>query len=139
MTEQSQQPRPLIDRSPEEIEAFLSEQRDAYEALALEGELEITQDGSIPQLAERVGYRVVQPGTPSDIGVLATPQLADASLGPKKSCSVTVQYAPTAEGATSSATLRAASKKPLAVAPTPPSAGRAASRCARTARRRAWP
>lgn len=40
----------------------------------------------------------------------------DASLGPKKSCSVTVQYAPTAEGATSSATLRAASKKPIAVA-----------------------
>jgi hypothetical protein len=39
-----------------------------------------------------------------------------ASLGPKKSCSVTVQYAPTAEGAKSSATLSAASKKPLAVA-----------------------
>ena len=53
---------------------------DAYQALALEGELEITQDGSIPQLAERVGYRVVQPGSPSDIGVLATPQLADDAL-----------------------------------------------------------
>jgi signal transduction histidine kinase len=53
---------------------------DAYEALALEGELEVTQDGSIPQLAERVGYRVVQPGSPSDIGVLATPQLADDAL-----------------------------------------------------------
>jgi two-component system nitrogen regulation sensor histidine kinase NtrY len=54
----------------------------AYRALALEGELEVTQDGSIPQLAERVGYRVVQPGPPSEIGVLATPQLADdASLG----------------------------------------------------------
>jgi two-component system nitrogen regulation sensor histidine kinase NtrY len=53
---------------------------DAYEALALEGELEITQDGSIPQLAERVGYRVVQPGQPSDIGVLATPQLADDAM-----------------------------------------------------------
>ncbi len=53
---------------------------DAYQALALEGELEITQDGSIPQLAERVGYRVVQPGSPSDIGVLATPQLADDPL-----------------------------------------------------------
>jgi len=40
----------------------------------------------------------------------------DASLGPKKSCSVTVQYAPTAEVTTSTATLRAATKKPLAVA-----------------------
>ncbi|MBA3345352.1 MAG: hypothetical protein H0T44_08640, partial [Gemmatimonadales bacterium] len=52
----------------------------AFEALALEGELEVTLDGSIPRLAERVGYRVVQPGSPSTIGVLATPQLADGSL-----------------------------------------------------------
>jgi two-component system nitrogen regulation sensor histidine kinase NtrY len=49
----------------------------AYEALALDGELEVTRGGSIPQLAERVGYRVVQPGPPNAIGVLATPQLAD--------------------------------------------------------------
>jgi nitrogen fixation/metabolism regulation signal transduction histidine kinase len=57
----------------------------AYEALALDGELAVTQDGSIPQLAERVGYRVVQPAQPSDIGVLATPQLADdASLGSRQ-------------------------------------------------------
>jgi two-component system nitrogen regulation sensor histidine kinase NtrY len=55
---------------------------DAFESLALDGELEVTQDGSIPQLAERVGYRVIQPGDPSEIGVLATPQLADdVSLG----------------------------------------------------------
>jgi signal transduction histidine kinase len=53
---------------------------DAYEALALQGELEVTQDGSIPRLAERVGYRVFQPGPPGDIGVLATPQLADDVL-----------------------------------------------------------
>ncbi|HEX6107195.1 MAG TPA: ATP-binding protein [Gemmatimonadales bacterium] len=54
----------------------------AFQSLALEGELEVTRDGPIPQLAERVGYRVVQPGPPSAIGVLATPQLADdASLG----------------------------------------------------------
>jgi two-component system, NtrC family, nitrogen regulation sensor histidine kinase NtrY len=52
---------------------------DAYTALALEGELEVTRDGSIPALAERVGYRVLQPGSPTDIGVLATPQLADDS------------------------------------------------------------
>ena len=54
---------------------------DAFDALALGGELEVTRDGSIPSLAERVGYRVIQPGGPTDIGVLATPQLADdASL-----------------------------------------------------------
>jgi signal transduction histidine kinase len=50
---------------------------DAYTALALGGDLEVTRDGSIPTLAERVGYRVIQPGGPTDIGVLATPQLAD--------------------------------------------------------------
>jgi two-component system, NtrC family, nitrogen regulation sensor histidine kinase NtrY len=58
---------------------------EAFEALALDGELEVTKDGSIPQLAERVGYRVVQPGPPSEIGVLATPQLADdAYLGARQ-------------------------------------------------------
>jgi signal transduction histidine kinase len=51
----------------------------AFAALALSGELEVTRDGSIPRLAERVGYRVVQPGAPDAIGVLATPQLADDS------------------------------------------------------------
>jgi signal transduction histidine kinase len=55
---------------------------EAYAALALGGDLEVTRDGSIPSLAERVGYRVIQPGGPTDIGVLATPQLADdPSLG----------------------------------------------------------
>jgi two-component system, NtrC family, nitrogen regulation sensor histidine kinase NtrY len=54
----------------------------AFERLALEGDLEVTREGSIPQLAERIGYRVVRPGTPDEIGVLATPQLAnDVSLG----------------------------------------------------------
>jgi signal transduction histidine kinase len=55
---------------------------EAFGALALDGQLQVTQDGSLPQLAERVGYRVIQPGPPSEIGVLATPQLAgDVSLG----------------------------------------------------------
>ena len=49
----------------------------AFAALALAGELEITRDGHIPRLAERVGYRVIQPGSPANLGVLATPQLAD--------------------------------------------------------------
>ncbi len=54
----------------------------AFQALALEGQFEITREGSIPQFAERVGYRVVQPGPPSQMAVLATPQLADdLSLG----------------------------------------------------------
>jgi two-component system nitrogen regulation sensor histidine kinase NtrY len=57
----------------------------AFEILALDGELEVTRAGSIRQLAERVGYRTVQPGTPNEIGVLATPQLADdVSLGVKQ-------------------------------------------------------
>ena len=55
---------------------------EAFGALAFEGELEVTRDGSIPRLAERVGYRVVRPGSAPELGVLATPQLADdISLG----------------------------------------------------------
>jgi signal transduction histidine kinase len=54
----------------------------AYEALALNGELEVMRDGAIPSLAERVGYRVIQPGPPERLGVLATPQVAEvAGLG----------------------------------------------------------
>src|SRR3954470_6067783 len=58
---------------------------DAFEELALKGELEVTQEGEIPELAERVGFRVVQPGPPETIGVLATPQLAnDLFLGARQ-------------------------------------------------------
>jgi signal transduction histidine kinase len=58
---------------------------EAFESLAIDGELEVTQSGSLPQLAERVGYRVIQPGAPSEIAVLATPQLADdVSLGTRQ-------------------------------------------------------
>ncbi len=49
----------------------------AFAALAVEGRFEVTGEGLLPELAERVGYRVVQPGPPSDVVVLATPQLAD--------------------------------------------------------------
>ncbi len=49
----------------------------AYRSLALDGELEVTRDGAIPTLAERVGYRVVRPGPPDQLGVVATPQVAD--------------------------------------------------------------
>ena len=51
----------------------------AFTALALEGRFEVTGEGLLPELAERVGYRVVQPGRPSEVAVLATPQLADDS------------------------------------------------------------
>ena len=57
----------------------------AFRDLALDGDLEVTRDGPIPQLAERVGYRVVQPGPPPSIGILATPQLADdVTLGTRQ-------------------------------------------------------
>jgi two-component system nitrogen regulation sensor histidine kinase NtrY len=49
----------------------------AFAALALEGELEVTLDGSPRQPSRRVGYRVVEPGFPSELGVLATPQPAE--------------------------------------------------------------
>jgi two-component system nitrogen regulation sensor histidine kinase NtrY len=51
----------------------------AYDAVVLGGELEVTRDGSVPQLAERVGFRVIQPGPPAEMGVLSTPQPADDS------------------------------------------------------------
>jgi two-component system nitrogen regulation sensor histidine kinase NtrY len=57
----------------------------AFRALALEGRFEVTREGLLPELAERVGYRVVQPGKATDVAVLATPQLADDwSLGTRQ-------------------------------------------------------
>ena len=47
---------------------------------------------------------------------MAADTCTGTSLGPKKSCSVTVQYAPTAAGQTDTATLTASSKKPPASA-----------------------
>lgn len=51
----------------------------AFRVLALEGRFEVTGEGLLPELAARVGYRVLQPGKPADLAVLATPQLADDS------------------------------------------------------------
>lgn len=48
----------------------------AYRTLALEGELETTRSVAGGELPGRIGYRVVQPGTAYDLGILATPQLA---------------------------------------------------------------
>lgn len=46
----------------------------AFQALALDGEQEVMRPGAVPELADRVGFRVVEFGPPSGIGVLATPQ-----------------------------------------------------------------
>ncbi|MBA3659981.1 MAG: hypothetical protein H0W67_10315, partial [Gemmatimonadales bacterium] len=57
----------------------------AFQALALGDQMETTRDGTIPDRAERIGYRVVQPGAPGQIAMLATPQLADdPSLGDRQ-------------------------------------------------------
>jgi signal transduction histidine kinase len=51
----------------------------AFRALTTLGQLELTRQGPMPELGERVGFRVVQPGGPASLGVLATPQVADDS------------------------------------------------------------
>ena len=57
----------------------------AFTALGLEGELELTRDGAVQEPSQRVGYRVVEPGFPSELGVLATPQPAeDPSLAVRR-------------------------------------------------------
>jgi signal transduction histidine kinase len=47
---------------------------DAFGQLAFGGQLEVTRNGPLPTLAERVGYRLLLPGSPSHLGVLATPR-----------------------------------------------------------------
>jgi len=47
---------------------------DAFRQLAFGGQLEVTRNGPLPTLAERVGYRLLLPGSPSHLGVLATPR-----------------------------------------------------------------
>src|SRR5262249_42277485 len=57
----------------------------AFRRLALGGQLEITRDGPMPELGERVGFRVVESGSPAALVVLATPQVAsDSSLGARQ-------------------------------------------------------
>lgn len=52
----------------------------AFEAMALRGAIETAGPGPVPELAERVGFRVVQTGAPADQGVLAAPQPGDDEL-----------------------------------------------------------
>jgi two-component system nitrogen regulation sensor histidine kinase NtrY len=57
----------------------------AFVALGLEGELELTREGLVREPSQRVGYRVVEPGFASELGVLATPQPAeDPSLAVRR-------------------------------------------------------
>ena len=51
----------------------------AFRSLALEGQLELTADGAIPALAERLGYRVVEFGPSGGLGVLVSPQVGAAA------------------------------------------------------------
>jgi signal transduction histidine kinase len=46
----------------------------AFRGLALGGRLDVIRDGPTRELAERVGYRLIRPGPPSQLGVLALPQ-----------------------------------------------------------------
>jgi signal transduction histidine kinase len=46
----------------------------AFRSLALQGRLEAVRDGPALELAERIGYRLVRPGAPPEVGVLALPQ-----------------------------------------------------------------
>jgi nitrogen fixation/metabolism regulation signal transduction histidine kinase len=58
---------------------------EAFRVLALRGQLELTREGPLPALGERIGFRVIQPGAPATVGVLATPQLAgDSELASKQ-------------------------------------------------------
>ncbi|HEU5049438.1 MAG TPA: ATP-binding protein, partial [Gemmatimonadales bacterium] len=50
----------------------------AFRPLALGGEVEMTRDGVVPQLAERFGYRVIEFAPTGGIGVLASPQVSRA-------------------------------------------------------------
>jgi two-component system nitrogen regulation sensor histidine kinase NtrY len=54
----------------------------AYLALAIEDELDLTSDGPLAEPPIRMGYRVVQPGSPEQIGILSSPHPAlDPALG----------------------------------------------------------
>ena len=49
----------------------------AYHLLAIDGEQQVTRDGTNPELAERIGFRLVEPGRPGVPAVLAAPQRTD--------------------------------------------------------------
>jgi PAS domain-containing protein len=57
----------------------------AFRSLALRGRLDVIRDGPARDLAERVGYRLIRPGPPSQLGVLALPQhRAELPGGPRE-------------------------------------------------------
>ena len=53
--------------------------------LTLEDELDVTSDGPLSEPQVRMGYRVVRPGDPGNLGILTTPQPAnDPELGEER-------------------------------------------------------
>lgn len=55
---------------------------DAFLSMAADDELELTSDAPLSPPHLRIGYRVVRPGSPANIGVMTTPQPAiDPALG----------------------------------------------------------
>ncbi len=55
---------------------------EAFLQLAVEDELDVTSEGALDEPQIRMGYRVVRPGDPGEVGILATPQPAhDPELG----------------------------------------------------------
>jgi two-component system nitrogen regulation sensor histidine kinase NtrY len=57
----------------------------AFQSLALEDELDVTSEGHLSEPQVRIGYRVVRPGEPGELGILTTPQPAnDPELGEQR-------------------------------------------------------
>jgi two-component system nitrogen regulation sensor histidine kinase NtrY len=57
----------------------------AFLSLTVEDELDVTSDGPLAEPQVRMGYRVVRPGDPGELGILTTPQPAnDPELGEQR-------------------------------------------------------
>jgi signal transduction histidine kinase len=58
---------------------------DAFLDLTVSDELDVTSDGPLAEPQVRMGYRVVRPGEPENLGILTTPQPAnDPELGEQR-------------------------------------------------------
>jgi two-component system, NtrC family, nitrogen regulation sensor histidine kinase NtrY len=72
----------------------------AFLRLTLGDELDVTSDGPLSEPPVRMGYRVVRPGRPENVGVLSTPQPAvDPELGEEQADLVLVLLLATLIGA----------------------------------------
>ena len=58
---------------------------EAFVKLTIDDELDVTSDGPLSEPQVRMGYRVVRPGEPDELGILTTPQPAnDPELGEQR-------------------------------------------------------